>query len=266
MKYIKNIILACAVLAAASSCSKGDGGVLSGTVRLGVESEFIPELTSKAATAEGVDDFTVRIVRSTTSETVLEDVFANVKGRDCSFRVGDYYAEAFNLTDAEALALNGGYGAPRYCGKKDFALGTATVAVTVGCTAANARVRINLDASFTDMFDLASTSVTLAQNSGFTDRPLLMVSDGVTVATDAYFTADTNVYVRIEAKRPGASSSLVFPPAVITASAGVSHEVTVSMSSSFEGAGITFTINNVDSVTNDFLSLESYTPGTVVED
>ncbi|MGN0188275.1 MAG: DUF4493 domain-containing protein [Candidatus Cryptobacteroides sp.] len=266
MKYIQNIILACAVLAAASACSKDVDDALSGTVRLGVESESVTGVEAKAASSEGVDDFSVRIVRTGTSETVLDDVFSNVKGKEYNFRVGDYYAEAFNVSEADALAQNGGYGGPRYYGRQDFALGASSVTVTVGCVPVNARVRISLDSSFTDMYELSSTTVTLAQNADYTERPLLMVSSGTAAASEAYFTAGTKVYVKIQTKRPGASSVQNFTAAVLTVSAGISHEVTVSLSSSFEGAGITFTINNVDSVTNDFLSLESYTPGTVTED
>lgn len=266
MKNIQNIILACAVIVAVSACSKDIDDALFGTVSLGVENEFIPEAKSKAVSTEGVDDFSVRIVRSTTSETVLEDVFANVKGREYSFRTGNYYAEAFNVTESGALELNGGYGGPRYYGRTDFALGTSAVPVSVGCVPANARIKVDLDASFTAMYDQAATNVTLAQDADFSERLLPMISSGTPVASEAYFTAGTKVYVSIETKRPGASSMQKFTAAVLTVSAGVSHNLTISLSSSFESAGITFTINNVDSVTNDFLSIESYTPGTVTED
>ena len=265
MKYMKNIIRACATVFAACACT-ADETPLSGTVSLGLENEFVAEVESKAPSSESVDGFSVRIVRSAASETVLEDVYSNVRGKEYTFRVGDYYAEAFNVSEDEALGLNGGYGGPRYYGKTQFALGIGKVPVTVGCVPVNARVRIRLDASFTDMYDLASTTVTLAQSEDCTERPLPMISDGVDVASEAYFKAGSRVYVEIRTRRPGASASQNFTAAVLTVSAGVSHEVAVSVASSFEGAGITFTINNVDSVTNDFLSLESYTPGTVVED
>ena len=265
MKYMKNIILACATVFAACACT-ADETPLSGTVSLGLENEFVAEVESKAPSSESVDGFSVRIVRSVALETVLEDVYSNVRGKEYTFRVGDYYAEAFNVSEDEALGLNGGYGGPRYYGKTQFALGIGKVPVTVGCVPVNARVRIRLDASFTDMYDLASTTVTLAQSEDCTERPLPMISDGVDVASEAYFKAGSRVYVEIRTRRPGASASQNFTAAVLTVSAGVSHEVAVSVASSFEGAGITFTINNVDSVTNDFLSLESYTPGTVVED
>ena len=263
MKYTKNIILACATVFAACACT-ADETPISGTVSLGLENEFLVE--SKAPSSEGIDGFSVRIVRSAASETVLEDVYSNVRGKEYTLRVGDYYAEAFNVSEDEALGLNGGYGGPRYYGKTQFALGTVKVPVTVGCVPVNARVRIRLDASFTDMYDLASTTVILAQSEDCTERPLPMIADGVDVASEAYFKAESRVYVEIRTRRPGASASQNFTAAVLTVSAGVSHEVAVSVASSFEGAGITFTINNVDSVTNDFLSLESYTPGTVVED
>ena len=266
MKYIKNIILACAVLVAASACSKGVDDALTGTVSLGVENGFIPQVATKAATSEGVDDFSVRMVRSTTSETVLEDVFANVKGNSYTLKVGDYYAEAFNVSEPEALGLNGGYGGPRYYGRTDFSLGVGVVPVTVACVPVNSRVRVSLDSSFSQMYELSSTTVTLSQNADCSERPLVMLSSGSVTASEAYFTAGTKVYVRIQTKRPGASAFQSFTAAVLTVSAGVSHDVTVSLASSFEGAGITFTINNVDSMTNDFLSLESYTPGAVVED
>ena len=265
MKYMKNIILACDTVFAACACT-ADETPLSGTVSLGLENEFVAEVESKAPSSESVDGFSVRIVRSAASETVLEDVYSNVRSKEYTFRVGDYYAEAFNVSEDEALGLNGGYGGPRYYGKTQFALGIGKVPVTVGCVPVNARVRIRLDASFTDMYDLASTTVTLAQSEDCTERPLPMISDGVDVASEAYFKAGSRVYVEIRTRRPGASASQNFTAAVLTVSAGVSHEVAVSVASSFEGAGITFTINNVDSVTNDFLSLESYTPGTVVED
>ena len=265
MKYMKNIILACATVFAACACT-ADETPLSGTVSLGLENEFVAEVESKAPSSESVDGFSVRIVRSAASETVLEDVYSNVRSKEYTFRVGDYYAEAFNVSEDEALGLNGGYGGPRYYGKTQFALGIGKVPVTVGCVPVNARVRIRLDTSFTDMYDLASTTVTLAQSEDCTERPLPMISDGVDVASEAYFKAGSRVYVEIRTRRPGASASQNFTAAVLTVSAGVSHEVAVSVASSFEGAGITFTINNVDSVTNDFLSLESYTPGTVVED
>ena len=265
MKYMKNIILACATVFAACACT-ADETPLSGTVSLGLENEFVAEVESKAPSSESVDGFSVRIVRSAASETVLEDVYSNVRSKEYTFRVGDYYAEAFNVSEDEALGLNGGYGGPRYYGKTQFSLGIGKVPVTVGCVPVNARVRIRLDASFTDMYDLASTTVTLAQSEDCTERPLPMISDGVDVASEAYFKAGSRVYVEIRTRRPGASASQNFTAAVLTVSAGVSHEVAVSVASSFEGAGITFTINNVDSVTNDFLSLESYTPGTVVED
>ena len=265
MKYMKNIILACATVFAACACT-ADETPLSGTVSLGLENEFVAEVESKAPSSESVDGFSVRIVRSAASETVLEDVYSNVRSKEYTFRVGDYYAEAFNVSEDEALGLNGGYGGPRYYGKTQFALGIGKVPVTVGCVPVNARVRIRLDASFTDMYDLASTTVTLAQSEDCTERPLPMISDGVDVASEAYFKAGSRVYVEIRTRRPGASASQNFTAAVLTVSAGVSHEVAVSVASSFEGAGITFIINNVDSVTNDFLSLESYTPGAVVED
>ena len=265
MKYTKNIILACATVFAAGACT-ADETPLSGTVSLGLENEFVAEVESKAPSSESVDGFSVRIVRSAASETVLEDVYSNVRSKEYTFRVGDYYAEAFNVSEDEALGLNGGYGGPRYYGKTQFALGIGKVPVTVGCVPVNARVRIRLDASFTDMYDLASTTVTLAQSEDCTERPLPMISDGVDVASEAYFKAGSRGYVEIRTRRPGASASQNFTAAVLTVSAGVSHEVAVSVASSFEGAGITFTINNVDSVTNDFLSLESYTPGVVVED
>ena len=265
MKYMKNVILACATVFAACACT-ADETPLSGTVSLGLENEFVAEVESKAPSSESVDGFSVRIVRSAASETVLEDVYSNVRSKEYTFRVGDYYAEAFNVSEDEALGLNGGYGGPRYYGKTQFALGIGKVPVTVGCVPVNARVRIRLDASFTDMYDLASTTVTMAQSEDCTERPLPMISDGVDVASEAYFKAGSRVYVEIRTRRPGASASQNFTAAVLTVSAGVSHEVAVSVASSFEGAGITFTINNVDSVTNDFLSLESYTPGTVVED
>lgn len=265
MKYMKNIILACATVFAACACT-ADETPLSGTVSLGLENEFVAEVESKAPSSESVDGFSVRIVRSAASETVLEDVYSNVRSKEYTLRVGDYYAEAFNVSEDEALGLNGGYGGPRYYGKTQFALGTGKVPVTVGCVPVNARVRIRLDASFTDMYDLASTTVILAQSEDCTERPLSMIANGVNVASEAYFKAGSRVYLGIRTRRPGASEFQNFTAAVLTVSAGVSHEVTVSVTSSFEGAGITFTINNVDSVTNDFLSLESYTPGTVVED
>lgn len=264
--YISPLIAASLLLTGCSEKPIPSGGDGYGTVSFGLGgADAVLVSGTKAAVAEEVlADFTVSVPGAE-----IKEKYSTVNGKMCPLPAGNYIASAYYPVETaeEAKNENGGYGVMHYYGESDAfeVVSGSHNDVKIDCTVDNASISIAYSDTFRKIFDIAAgTTVTLAEDTGFTVRALEM-REGIT----AWFSAGDNISIKVVAQKINEDESRTFTfENKIAAVARHAYTVTLDAKESEEGeeGGITFKIAGQDIVTGDFLSLESYTCATVTED
>lgn len=221
-----------------------------------VDLEFKSSSVTKAVTAEQLNAFTVWV-----EGTDISGTYGDIKSTTYKLKTGTYTAHAQNYTDEEAEAQNGGYGVPRYFGTEPFEILplTLTKNALIQCKVANARVVTVLSDDFKAYFDESVTSVKISESSDFFVRPLPMLPSSGMI--EAYISAGDDAYVEVTTTKIGADSQITYSIPVITdAKACTSYTVSLSVDETTATGGIKFIVSGTDILTNDFLSIQSYTP------
>ena len=254
------------------SCTGFDAGT--GNVSVCIENTISPPLSVEVksseteVTPEQIDAFTLWIDGSK-----IRGTYAAIKNETYKLKVGDYTACAESCTAEYAEANPDSYGCVRYYGESAFEVKSleTTQNVSIECSIANARVAVLLTDDFSSYFVAEVTDVMISDTPDFSSRALQMITDGEQISGEsiktAYFSAGDTVYARVTARKQGADKEITYTvPVIRSASASTSYTVMLSVDESTTTGGITFVVNGNDMTTNDFLSIDSYTPGTWVED
>ena len=265
---ISFLILLFAIL----SCSHMDDGegMISLRVYDAIPAPLSVEVKSSETevTPEQIDAFTLWVDGSK-----IRGTYAAIKNETYKLKVGDYTACAESCTAEYAEANPDSYGCVRYYGESEFEVKSleTTQNVSIECSIANARVAVLLTDDFSSYFVAEVTDVMISDTPDFSSRALQMITDGEQISGEsiktAYFSAGDTVYARVTARKQGADKEITYTvPVIRSASASTSYTVMLSVDESTTTGGITFVVNGNDMTTNDFLSIDSYTPGTWLED
>lgn len=260
MNMIMRNILFLLVIFVVISCSNKDAY---GYVSLMLADELsepyqLSVVETKSVTAEQINAFYVWV-----DGTEISGTYGDIKSGTYKLKTGTYTAWAQNHTDKEAESQNDGYGTARYFGNKTFEILplTLTKDVVIQCKVVNARVVAVLSDDFKAYFDETATSVRISESEDFTVRPLSMLTSDET--KEAYVSAGDDVYAEVTTKKIGADTKITYRIPVITdANACTSYTVSLSVDETSTTGGIKFDVSGSDILTNDFLSIESYTPVT----
>lgn len=250
------------------ACTKTDGG---GYVQFNIDDDIsaplaveVKSASETEVTAAQIDAFSLWV-----DGTRINGTYGSVKNETYKLRTGTYRAHVQNCTSDEAESEPDIYGSVRYYGSTDFevrALET-TQNVTINCSIANARVAVILAEDFTDYFIAENTDVSISDSQDFSSRILPMIADGVQVAAqgirNAYFTAGDPVYAEVTTRKKGADRDVTYKVrAIAAAQSNTSYTITLSVDENSTSGGISFIVGSNEMSTNDFLSIESYTPIT----
>lgn len=232
---------------------------ISSPLSVEVKSASEPEVT-----AAQIDAFSLWV-----DGTKINSTYGSIKNETYKLKTGNYTAHAQSCTPEYAEANNDAYGCVRYYGSTDFEVRTlaTTQNVTIACPIANARVAVILAEDFTDYFVAEATDVRISDSQDFSSRALPMIDDGVQTLTQgvrtAYFTAGDAVYAEVTTRKKGADRDVTYKvKAVASAQSNTSYTVSLSVDENTTSGGITFVVGSSEMTTNDFLSIESYTPVT----
>lgn len=230
-----------------------------------VKSASEPEVT-----AAQIDAFALWV-----DGTKISGTYGQIKDETYKLKTGSYTAHAQNCTPESAETNPDAYGCVRYYGAEEFEVSplATTQNVTVTCSIANSRVAVVLSDDFRQYFVEGATDVRISDAEDFSSRSLQMIADGAQTASQgvrtAYFTAGDPVYAEVTTRKIGADRDVAFKVKVVSsAQPNTSYTVSLSVDENSTSGGITFKVGSSDLATNDFLSIESYTPvtGGYVED
>ena len=249
------------------SCSGMEEG--EGSVRLGINENIAAPLavevksaSENEVSAEQIDAFDLWV-----DGTKISGTYASIKDETFKLRTGTYTAHAQNCSDEYAEANPDAYGSVRYYGSTEFDVETlrTTQDVEIVCSIANARVSVALTEDFTSYFDAEYTSVRISDVQDFSSRSLQMIVDGAQTLPEgiraAYFTAGDPVYAEVTTRKIGADRSITYKvKAVPSAKSNTSYTIALMVDEASVTGGITFSVSGSDLTTNDFLSIENYTP------
>ncbi len=258
--YILTIFL----LISCTGMEEGDG-----YVRLGINENIAAPLAMEVKSAseievtqEQIDAFDLWV-----EGTKIAGTYASIKDETFKLRTGTYTAFAQNCSDEYAEANPDIYGCVRYYGSTEFDVETlkTTQDVEIICSIANARVAVALTEDFTSYFNQELTSVRISDIQDFSSRSLQMITGGAQTLADgirtAYFTAGDAVYAEVTTRKKGADRNVTYKvKAIPSAQSNTSYTISLMVDEASTTGGITFTINGSDLTTNDFISIESYTP------
>ena len=234
--------------------------------------EFIPSplavevksATEPEVTAEQIDAFALWV-----DGTKISGTYGQIKDETYKLKTGSYTAHAQNCTPESAETNPDAYGCVRYYGAEEFEVNTlaTTQNVTLTCSIANSRVAVVLSDDFRQYFVEGATDVRISDAEDFSSRSLQMIADGAQTASQgvraAYFTAGDPVYAEVTTRKIGADRDVAFKVKVVSsAQPNTSYTVSLSVDENSTSGGITFKVGSSDLATNDFLSIESYTPVT----
>lgn len=224
----------------------------------------VKSASEQEVTAAQIDAFTLWV-----DGTKISGTYGSIKNETYKLKTGNYKAHAENCTPEYAEANPDAYGCVRYYGSTDFEVRTlaTTQNVTIACSIANARVAVILTEDFTDYFVAEATDVRISDSQDFSTRTLSMITDGSQIASSgvrtAYFTAGDPVYAEVTTRKKGADRDVTYKvKAVASAQSNTSYTVSLSVDENTTSGGITFVVGSNEMTTNDFLSIESYTPVT----
>lgn len=245
------------VVAAVVGCTKSGDGKFTISIDPAIEEVIDSQPLTKALTNEQIEAFTVAVEGSE-----IKGLYSDLSGKEFALPAGSYMATAENMT---VEAAEKGYGQARYFGSKPFTITALkkTETVTISCSVANCTVSAVLDEAFKEVFDESSTTVTVAEDASFSIRPLEILS-GAT-KKQAWYSSGKSLYVRVTSKKAGATEQVSYQAASFATEAGKSYNLTVSMSGITSG-GLTLTVGSSSATTGDFLSMESFTLTSIVED
>ena len=274
MKSINYILFALALTFFTISCSSLDSN--EGNVTLAIHETIsaplaveVKSATEQEVTPEQIDAFTLWV-----DGTKIRGTYGAIKDETFKLKTGIYTAHAESITAAAAETASDSYGCVRYYGETEFEVKTlrTTQNVEINCSIANSRVAVAISEDFSSYFETESTSVTISDTPDFSSRALQMIAAGTQTVTDglctAYFTAGDAVYAEVTTRKKGADKSVTYKvKAVASTQSNTSYTVTLSVDEDTTSGGITFTVKGSEMTTNDFLSIQSYTPVTdFVED
>ena len=224
-----------------------------------VKSASEPEVT-----AAQIDAFALWV-----DGTKISGTYGQIKDETYKLKTGSYTAHAQNCTPESAEANPDAYGCVRYYGAEEFEVSplSTTQNVTVTCSIANSRVAVVLSDDFRRYFVEGATDVRISDAEDFSSRSLQMIADGAQTASQgvrtAYFTAGDPVYAEVTTRKIGADRDVAFKVKVVSsAQPNTSYTVSLSVDENSTSGGITFKVGSSDLATNDFLSIETYTPVT----
>ena len=224
-----------------------------------VKSASEPEVT-----AEQIDAFALWV-----DGTKISGTYGQIKDETYKLKTGSYTAHAQNCTPESAETNPDAYGCVRFYGAEEFEVNTlaTTQNVTLTCSIANSRVAVVLSDDFRQYFVEEATDVRISDAEDFSSRSLQMIADGAQTASQgvrtAYFTAGESVYAEVTTRKIGADRDVAFKVKVVSsAQPNTSYTVSLSVDENSTSGGITFKVGSSDLATNDFLSIESYTPVT----
>lgn len=166
---MKKIFLFAAAAAALVSCNKnvfqGTGSEeLYGSISLGVnaESEMLVTKAASVMDAEALASYNITLTKiAEGGNTVVWNHREYSEITDWKVPAGTYSLEVENLTEAEAAEANGGNGAVRVLGTKNFTVEAGkTTDVAVECTPQNSRLSFAANEAFNSVFSNPTVSVT----------------------------------------------------------------------------------------------------------
>lgn len=245
------------VVAAVVGCTKSGDGKFTISIDPAIEEVIDSQPLTKALTNEQIEAFTVAVEGSE-----IKGLYSDLSGKEFALPAGSYRATAENMT---VEAAEKGYGQARYFGSEPFTITALkkTETVTISCSVANCTVSAVLDEAFKEVFDESSTTVTVAEDASFSIRPLEILS-GAT-KKQAWYSSGKSLYVRVTSKKAGATEQVSYQAASFATEARKSYNLTVSMSGTTSG-GLTLTVGSSSATTGDFLSMQSFTLTSIVED
>lgn len=224
----------------------------------------VKSATEPEVTAEQIDAFALWV-----DGTKISGTYGQIKDETYKLKTGSYTAHAQNCTPESAETNPDAYGCVRYYGVEEFEVNTlaTTQNVTLTCSIANSRVAVVLSDDFRQYFVEGATDVRISDAEDFSSRSLQMIADGAQTASQgvraAYFTAGDPVYAEVTTRKIGADRDVAFKVKVVSsAQPNTSYTVSLSVDENSTSGGITFKVGSSDLATNDFLSIESYTPVT----
>ena len=224
----------------------------------------VKSATEPEVTAEQIDAFALWV-----DGTKISGTYGQIKDETYKLKTGSYTAHAQNCTPESAETNPDAYGCVRYYGVEEFEVNTlaTTQNVTLTCSIANSRVAVVLSDDFRQYFVEEVTDVRISDAEDFSSRSLQMIADGAQTVSQgvrtAYFTAGDPVYAEVTTRKIGADRDVAFKVKVVSsAQPNTSYTVSLSVDENSTSGGITFKVGSSDLATNDFLSIESYTPVT----
>ena len=224
----------------------------------------VKSATEPEVTAEQIDAFALWV-----DGTKISGTYGQIKDETYKLKTGSYTAHAQNCTPESAETNPDAYGCVRYYGVEEFEVNTlaTTQNVTLTCSIANSRVAVVLSDDFRQYFVEGATDVRISDAEDFSSRSLQMIADGAQTVSQgvrtAYFTAGDPVYAEVTTRKIGADRDVAFKVKVVSsAQPNTSYTVSLSVDENSTSGGITFKVGSSDLATNDFLSIESYTPVT----
>ncbi len=251
------------------SCSfmEDDEGYVSISIDESIPSPLAVEVKSASepeVTAAQIDAFALWV-----DGTRINGTYGQIKDETYKLKTGSYTAHAQNCTPESAETNPDAYGCVRYYGSEEFEVNTlaTTQNVTLTCSIANSRVAVVLSDDFRQYFVEEDTDVRISDAEDFSSRSLQMIADGAQTASQgvrtAYFTAGDPVYAEVTTRKIGADRDVAFKVKVVSsAQPNTSYTVSLSVDENSTSGGITFKVGSSDLASNDFLSIETYTPVT----
>lgn len=251
------------------SCSfmEDDEGYVSISIDESIPSPLAVEVKSASepeVTVAQIDAFALWV-----DGTRINGTYGQIKDETYKLKTGSYTAHAQNCTPESAETNPDAYGCVRYYGVEEFEVNTlaTTQNVTLTCSIANSRVAVVLSDDFMQYFVEEATDVRISDAEDFSSRSLQMIADGAQTVSQgvrtAYFTAGDPVYAEVTTRKIGADRDVAFKVKVVSsAQPNTSYTVSLSVDENSTSGGITFKVGSSDLATNDFLSIESYTPVT----
>ena len=206
--------------------------------------------------------------------TKVSGTYGSIKGETYKLKTGIYTAHAQSCAPEFAEANPDAYGSVRYYGSTEFEVETlkTTQNVEINCSIANSRVAVVISDDFADNFVKEETSVFISDVENMSSRTLEMISAGAQTVSEglrtAYFTAGDAVYAEVTTRKKGSDRSVTYRvKAVASAQSNTSYTISLSANENSTSGGITFIVSGNEMTTNDYLSIENYTPATdFVED
>lgn len=240
-----------------------------GKVTLSVNEGNTVYVKSESITEANGDYLVETLNSSSVQVSALSGTYSNLKGQTITVPVGSYTITSQNITASQAEAAYEGMGAAHYFGKSSFAVSASATPsnVSVICTMANAKVTFDYDETFTNMFNMASstqvpTIVATPSNSLTAGRSVTFTGDVNHDGKAAYFTVastGTTLSFTITAARlsDGVVKSYTSTTPVSLA-AKTWHKVKIAASSNNGQAQITINVDGTIIEAEEEITVDPY--------